>query len=264
MRRHKFRSVWISDIHLGFKGCRADFLLDFLESLECTYLFLVGDIIDVLNMKNGFYWPREHNEVMRNILVKANGSTKVVFVPGNHDEIFRAYDGMTLGSVEIHKEYVHKLVDGRKLLMLHGDEFDEVIKHSKALARVGHHAYGVLLYLNRTVNWFRRKLGFPYWSLAAYLKFKVKNAVKFISNFETAVTRMAASRRVDGVVCGHIHRAEMTHIDGVLYCNCGDWVESHTALVEHRDGSLQILHLSEQARTVAWLPRKETATARVA
>jgi UDP-2,3-diacylglucosamine pyrophosphatase LpxH len=250
MQPLKCRSIWISDVHLGFKGCRADFLLDFLHSTECEYLFLVGDIIDVWNMKKGVYWPQEHNNVVRSILGKAKHDTKVIFIPGNHDEVFREYDGMTFGNVMIRNEYVHTTADGKRLLMLHGDEFDSVVKYSKLLAMLGNTAYDWLLYWNRIFNQFRRACGFPYWSLAAYLKQKVKNAVKFISDFEQAVVHEAKKRNVDGLVCGHIHHAEITAFDDVLYCNCGDWVESHTALVEGFDGNLQLMHWSERKHTV--------------
>lgn len=253
LRPLKFRAVWISDVHLGSKGCRADYLLDFLHATECEYLFLVGDIIDVWNMKNGLYWPQTHNNVVRTILGKCKRGTKVVFVPGNHDEVFRDYDGTTFGNVTIRKEFIHTTADGRRLLLLHGDEFDGVVRCSKLLAVLGHYAYEWLLHSNRLLNYVRRRLGFPYWSLANFLKQKVKNAVKFISDFEEAITHAAAKRGVDGLVCGHIHRAEISRINGVLYCNCGDWVESHTALVEHHDGSLHLMHWSERRQTVKQL-----------
>lgn len=250
MQPVKCRSIWISDVHLGFRGCRADFLLDFLHSTECEYLYLVGDIIDVWNMKKSIFWPQEHNNVVRSILGKAKHDTRVIFVPGNHDEIFRAYDGMTLGNVKIQKEAIHTTAAGKRLLILHGDEFDGVVKYSKFLAMLGNHAYDWLLYLNRVVNRVRRWAGFPYWSLAAYMKHKVKNAVKFISDFEHAVVHEAKKRNVDGMVCGHIHHAEISNIGDLLYCNCGDWVESHSALIENFDGSLHLLHWSERKTLV--------------
>ncbi|HKJ10472.1 MAG TPA: UDP-2,3-diacylglucosamine diphosphatase [Gammaproteobacteria bacterium] len=250
MRPLRYRAIWVSDVHLGYRGCRADFLLDFLHATECEYLYLVGDIVDVWNMKRGLYWPQEHNNVLRTVLGKAKHGTKVVYIPGNHDEIMREYDGMVFGNVEIRTEATHVTADGRRLLMLHGDEFDSVVKCSRLVALLGTRAYDALLRVNHWVNLVRRRFGFPYWSLAAYLKHKVKNAVKYISNFEYAIAHEARRRGVDGLVCGHIHRAEMTTIDGVLYCNDGDWVESCTALVERHDGELQILRWAEERELV--------------
>ena len=250
MRPLRVRSVWISDVHLGTKGCRADFLLDFLRSTETEYLYLVGDIIDVWNMKNGIYWPQKHNDVIRTILGKAKHDTEVVYVPGNHDELFRDYVGITFGNVKISKEAIHVTADGRRLLVLHGDEFDSVVKCSRFLAMLGSRAYDFLLWLNRYVNYARRKLGFPYWSLAAYLKHRVKNAVNYISDFLRAVAHEVHKHKVDGLVCGHIHRAEITHINDVVYCNDGDWVESCTALIERFDGTLQLIHWGDQKETL--------------
>ena len=241
----KVRSVWISDIHLGFRGCSAELLLDFLHHTECQYLYLVGDIIDVWEMKKRMFWPQEHNNVIRTLLGKAKHNTKVVFIPGNHDEVFRDYDGMVFGNVEIRHEAIHTTADNRKLLILHGDEFDSVVKISPMLAKIGSRLYEFLLRANRYVNLIRRKLGFSYWSLAAFLKHKVKNAVQYISNFEEAVAHEAARQGVNGVVCGHIHRAEITQLHGIDYYNCGDWVESCTALVEHPDGQMEILTWTE-------------------
>ncbi len=250
IRPLRFRSIWISDVHLGTKGCRADFLLNFLNSTECEYLYLVGDIVDVWQMKSGVYWPQEHNEVIRKILGKARNGTKVVYVPGNHDELLRDFDGMEFGDILIRSRYTHETADGKKLLLLHGDEFDSVVQCSRFLALLGSHAYDWLLQANRLVNYVRRRFGFRYWSLAAYLKHKVKNAVNFISDFEKAVAFEARKRDVDGLVCGHIHHAEITHINGVLYCNCGDWVESCTALTERHDGALQLIHWADEKHTL--------------
>jgi UDP-2,3-diacylglucosamine pyrophosphatase LpxH len=243
--------VWLSDIHLGNRGCKADFLLHFLHSVECENLFLVGDIIDMWSMRRkGFYWPQKHNNVVRSILGKSKHGTRVIYIPGNHDEDFREFDGTVFGNVEIHNRYIHMTADNKRLLMLHGDEFDSVIRCSKLVGYLGDTAYDFLLYLNRWLNVFRRKLGFPYWSISAYLKHKVKNAVNVISKFEQAVAYEARRSNVDGLVCGHIHHAEIRNIDGVLYCNDGDWVESCTAMVEHEDGKLEILHWSDEVRSV--------------
>ncbi|MFA9461711.1 UDP-2,3-diacylglucosamine diphosphatase [Thiohalorhabdus sp. Cl-TMA] len=245
-----YRTIWISDVHLGFKGCQAEFLLDFLQSTTCDQLFLVGDIIDFWKMKSGIHWPQSHNDVVREVLGKAKRDTQVTLVPGNHDELLRDFDETELGNVHIRRQAVHTTDDGRRLLIMHGDEFDSVVQCSKLVALLGAHVYDTLIRLNRYVNWVRRKFGFPYWSLANYLKHKVKNAVNYISNFEHAIAHEARKQGADGLVCGHIHRAEITPINGVLYCNCGDWVESCTALVEGDGGDLQILHWGDEKQAL--------------
>lgn len=237
----RFRSIFISDVHLGFQGCRAEALLDFLRSTETEHLYLIGDIVDVWHMRKGVYWPQAHNNVIRTLLGKAKHDSQVVFIPGNHDEVFREYCGMDFGNVSIERNAIHETADGRRLLLLHGDEFDSVVRSSPWLAVIGHHAYDLLLKLNGTINLFRRLFGRPYWSLAGFLKQRVKTAVNFISSFEDAVIHEARKHDVQGVVCGHIHRAEMRQMGEVLYCNDGDWVESLTALVEHDDGRLELI-----------------------
>ncbi|MDE2306026.1 MAG: UDP-2,3-diacylglucosamine diphosphatase [Gammaproteobacteria bacterium] len=237
----RVRSVFISDVHLGFKGCSADLLLEFLHSVEMDYLFLVGDIIDVWSMKKTMFWPQEHNNVVRTILGKAKRGTRVIYVPGNHDEVFREFDGAVFGNLEIHREYLHTAADGRRMLLLHGDEFDSVVKCSPWLAKLGSDIYDLLLALNPYINWVRRKLNRPHWSLAAYLKHKAKTAVQYIGSFEDAVAQAARKRGVDTVVCGHIHHAEIRQIDGVTYCNDGDWVESCSSLVEDMNGALRLI-----------------------
>jgi UDP-2,3-diacylglucosamine pyrophosphatase LpxH len=246
----RLRSVFISDVHLGFKGCRAEFLLDFLRRVECEQIYLVGDIIDLWSLRRAFYWPQAHNDVIRTILGKAKHGTRVVYVPGNHDRVFRDHDGLTLGNVEICLEAIHETADGRRFLVLHGDEFDSIVRASPLLESVGNHAYAAALRLNRYVNAVRQRLGYRYWSLAAFLKHKVKNAVKYIANFERALAVEARRRGVDGVICGHIHRAEITEIDGILYCNDGDWVESCTTLVEDFAGRLSLLRWTETAEVL--------------
>ena len=235
------RSVWISDIHLGFKGCQADKLLDFLHSVETDYLFLVGDIIDFWSIKKSPYWPQSHTNVIRSILGKAKHNTKVIYIPGNHDEPLRDCVGQVFGNLEIHRDYLHTTADGKKLFILHGDEFEVIVKHSRLLAKLGSWAYEKLLSLNHVVNRFRNLFNLSYWSLAAFLKHKVKNAVSYIGSFEEALAHFAREQGVDGVVCGHIHHAEIREIEGVLYCNDGDWVESCTALFEHEDGRLELI-----------------------
>ena len=243
--RH-YRTVWISDVHLGFRGCRADFLLDFLHRVTCDRLYLVGDIVDFWEMRRGLYWPQAHNNVVRTLLGKAKHGTEVIYVPGNHDELLREHDGLQMGNLAIRGRVVHTTADGRRLLVMHGDEFDSVVQCSRLLALAGSRAYALLLRANRLVNFVRPKLGLPYWSLAGHLKHKVKNAISFISNFESAVAMAARRHGVDGVVCGHIHRAEISTMGEVLYLNCGDWVESCTALVEREDGGIELLHWSDQ------------------
>jgi UDP-2,3-diacylglucosamine pyrophosphatase LpxH len=239
------RTVWISDVHLGFRGCSAELLLEFLRRIECERLYLVGDIIDIWSMKRRPYWPQSHNNVVRTILGLAKHGTQVVFVPGNHDELLRDYAGMRFGNIAIEHEAVHRGADGRRYLVLHGDKFDSVVRCSKLIALVGSSLYGLLLALNVWVNRVRRTVGWPYWSLSAFVKYRVKNAVQYICNFEEAVLFEARRRGVDGVICGHIHHAEVRQTQGITYCNCGDWVESCTALVEGQDGRIEILRWAE-------------------
>ncbi len=250
------RTVWISDLHLGTPGCQADALLDFLRTVECETLYLVGDIIDGWQLRRSWYWPQSHNDVVQKLLRKARKGTKVIFVPGNHDEFARKYLGHNFGGVDVVKEHIHHLADGRMLWVTHGDHFDGVVQCAKWLAYLGDSAYEFTLRMNRHLNSLRARLGLPYWSLSRYLKLKVKRAVSYLGDFEAAVAREARSRGVHGVVCGHIHHAEMRIVDGVLYCNDGDWVESLTALVEHPDGQLEIIEWSERAAAEAQAPRK--------
>jgi len=246
----RFRSIWISDVHFGTRACKAEFLLDFLERADCERLYLVGDMIDFWNLKSGWYWPATHSKALQKIMEMAAHGVEVIYVPGNHDELFRDYTGSVFGGVQIAPRVIHETADGRRFLVIHGDEFDSVVKHSKWLAVLGSGMYDFLLYANRWVNFVRRRLGFAYWSLAAYLKHKVKNAVNYISNFEQALAHEAQRHRVDGVICGHIHKAALEYVRDVLYVNDGDWVESCTALVERHDGSLAVLHWADECR---WL-----------
>ncbi len=246
--RLKFRTVWISDIHLGTAGCNADLLVDFLKSIECETLYLVGDIIDGWRLKRGWYWPPRHNDVIRCFLKMAKKGTRVVYVPGNHDEVFRDYTGMHFGGVELASEAIHVTADGRRILVVHGDAFDGVVLYARWLAFLGDHAYSLLLKANRVFNLARRRFGLPYWSLSAYLKKRVKNAVSYVCSFEEAVAHAALEAGVDGVVCGHIHSAEIRQFGDITYYNDGDWVESCTALVEHADGGMDILDWAERTR----------------
>jgi len=245
------RTVWISDLHLGTPGCRAEALLDFLKHVECETLFLVGDIIDGWQLRRTWYWPQAHNDVVQKLLRKARKGTRVIFVPGNHDEFARRYVEHSFGGIEVAEDWLHVTADGRRLWITHGDLFDGVIQCAKWLAHLGDTLYEFTLRLNRHLNSLRARMGLPYWSLSRYLKRRVKRAVSYVTDFEVAVAREARRRGADGVVCGHIHHAEIRRIDGVLYCNDGDWVESLTALVEHADGRLEIVDWSQETPAVA-------------
>lgn len=238
---YRFRTIWISDIHLGTPGCQAHYLLDFLRTHKAHTLYLVGDILDAWQLKKSWYWPQTHNDVVQKLLRSARKGTKVVYVPGNHDEVMRQFIGLTLGDIAIAEETIHTTADGKRLWIVHGDLFDSVMQHARWLARLGDSMYTILLKVNRWLNAIRRRLGLPYWSMSQYLKHKVKNAVNFISDFEHVMTEEARRRGCDGVVCGHIHKAEMREISGILYCNDGDWVESLTALAEEFDGTLHLI-----------------------
>lgn len=238
--RYWVRSIFISDIHLGSRSCNATALLSFLREVHSEQIYLVGDIIDLWSLKKSFYWPQEHNNVLRTLLGKAKHGTRVIYVPGNHDEAFRDFAGSVFGNLVIERDCIHTTALGARLLVLHGDEFDSAVQYSPWLAALGSHAYDFSIDMNRHFNRIRRLLGYDYWSLASYLKQRVKNAVRYISSFEQAVAHEVRRRGVDGVVCGHIHRAEIREIDGMLYCNDGDWVESCTALIEDRNGRLSI------------------------
>ena len=236
-----YRTVFISDIHLGTRGCQAELLLDFLRHITCEHLYLVGDIVDGWRMKGGWYWPQSHNDVVQKILRLARKGAAVTYIPGNHDDRVRDFCGVHFGGVVVSRDAIHQTADGRRFLVLHGDEFDAAVRMAPWLALAGDLAYRFALRLNTVLNRFRRRFGLGYWSLAAYLKSKVKNALQFIDNFEQALATEARRRGVDGVICGHIHKVQMRVIDGVTYINDGDWVESCTAVVEHFDGRLEIL-----------------------
>jgi UDP-2,3-diacylglucosamine pyrophosphatase LpxH len=237
-----YRAIWISDVHLGTPGCQAKFLLDFLKHNESDTLYLVGDIIDGWRLRKSVYWPQSHNDVVQKILRKARKGTEVVYVPGNHDESIRQFLGLSFGDIKVVPEAIHTTADGRKLWITHGDLFDGVMQYAKWLAYVGDTLYSLILYFNRYLNMLRVRLGLQYWSLSQFLKHQVKNAVSYIADFEIIMAREARLRGCQGVVCGHIHKAEIRMIDNLLYCNDGDWVESLTALVETQSGELKIIH----------------------
>ena len=241
----RYRAIWISDIHLGTRGCKAEFLLDFLRCNDARTIYLVGDIVDGWRLRKSWYWPQTHNDIVQKLLRKVRHGTRVVYVPGNHDEWLRDYSLLQFGGVEVLEEAVHVTADGRRLLIIHGDHYDLIVKNARWLALLGDGAYTLALWVNHHFNKMRRAFGYDYWSLSAFLKLKVKNAVQYIGSFADALADEARRRDFDGVVCGHIHHAEIRDLGGVLYCNDGDWVESCTALVEHFDGRLAIIRWAE-------------------
>ncbi|MBI1273377.1 MAG: UDP-2,3-diacylglucosamine diphosphatase [Alphaproteobacteria bacterium] len=255
----RYRTIWISDIHLGTRGCQAETLLDFLKHTESDYLYLVGDVVDGWQLRKRWYWPQAHNDVIQKVMRRARKGAQVVFLPGNHDEMARDYLGLNFGGVQVKDSIIHTTADGKRLYILHGDQFDAVMGCAKWLAHLGDAAYTLALGINTVFNYVRRKLGFSYWSLSAYLKHKVKNAVEHIGAFETFIAEEARRQNVDGVVCGHIHHAEMRMIGKVLYCNDGDWVESCTAMVEHMDGRLEIIHWTKQRDALLQMAPSERA-----
>lgn len=246
----QYRAVFISDLHLGTPGCQSDALLQFLKAHPSEHLYLVGDIVDGWQLRRRWFWPQSHNDVIQKLLRRARKGCRVVYVPGNHDEFAREFVQHHFGGIEVMAEAVHVTADGRSLWVIHGDQFDGVIQCARWLAYLGDNLYEFSLRINRQLNRWRTHLGLPYWSLSAYLKHKVKHALNYVLQFESAVAAEARRRGHQGVVCGHIHRPEMREIDGVLYCNDGDWVESLSALVEHVDGRLEIVY---------WSPTKSTA-----
>jgi UDP-2,3-diacylglucosamine pyrophosphatase LpxH len=251
--RLSMRTVWLSDIHLGSKDCRAQYLLDFLQRVECETLYLLGDIVDFWALRRQFIWPAAHYEVLRMLMHKAKHGTRVIYVPGNHDEVMREFIGNQFGPVTILRETSHVTADGRQLLLFHGDALDAHVQLDFISRHIGDAAYDFLMWLHRWVNRGRRLCGLPYWSLANYVKTRVKNARAAIAAFEHAAVQEAKRRGLDGVVCGHIHHPEIALRDGVLYCNDGDWVESCTALVENHSGMLEILHWSDFYQSVKQL-----------
>ena len=238
----RVRSIFLSDIHLGTRACQAEALLEFLKAYEAEHLYLVGDIVDFWAMSRGVCWTAAQNTVVQKLLKRARHGERVVFVPGNHDEAIREHAGLDFGNIHVASEYLHTAADGRRYLLLHGDEFDQVTQYHRWLALLGDRAYELLVRINLALSWMRRTLGIAgYWSLAGYAKRKVKTAVSFIFDFEASVARHARERGVDGVICGHIHAAAIKPLDGIAYLNCGDWVDSCTAIVEHFDGRMELI-----------------------
>jgi len=238
----KVRAIFISDVHLGTRGCQADRLLDFLRHYECDYLYLVGDIVDFWAMKRSIHWSSAQNTVIQKVLRRARKGCQVIFVPGNHDEALREYDGIAFGDIQLMNEVEHTTADGRRFMILHGDEFDQVTRYHKWVAVLGDVSYNTLVWINTYLSRVRRRLGRPgYWSLAGYAKRKVKSAVSFIFDFEESVVHAVRERGVDGVICGHIHAAAIKDIGGITYINCGDWVDSCTGIIEYMDGQLELV-----------------------
>jgi UDP-2,3-diacylglucosamine pyrophosphatase LpxH len=251
-----FRAIWISDTHLGTPACRADALLEFLRRTDSEYLYLVGDIVDGWQLKQRWFWHSSHNDVIQKLLRKARKGCKVIYVPGNHDEAARDFLGHAFGEIAIQDEAVHTTANGTRLLVIHGDFFDAVVQLAPWIASLIDSMYSFLLNINRHFNALRARLGFPHWSLAKFVNCNVKNAVAYITAFEEALAREARRRGFDGVVCGHIHKAELRLIDGILYCNDGDWVDSLTALVETSAGTLRLLHWDELQDEASGAPDK--------
>jgi len=247
----KVRSIFLSDIHLGTRACQAQCLLEFLREYDSEYLFLVGDIVDFWAMKRGVYWSTRHNTVVQKILKRARHDTRVVFIPGNHDEALREHVGVSFGHIQLLHDHVHTAADGRRYLLTHGDDFDQVTKYHRWAAVLGDKAYAFAVRLNAMVSWVRRRLGIAgYWSLAGYAKRKVKSAVSFIFDFEESVARYVKERGVEGVICGHIHAAAIKEVGGIRYINCGDWVDSCTAILEYQDGHMELLEWGVGPRQV--------------
>jgi len=250
------RTIWISDLHLGTRHCDAEGVLEFLRSHDCKRLYLVGDIVDLWHLRRNRHWPQTHSDVIQKLLRKARKGTEVIWIPGNHDEFCAHFAGL-YGSIAIKAHDIHPTADGRRLLVLHGHEFDAIISRARWLAHLGDWGYLALLKMNTPLNWIRNAFGLGYWSLSAYVKSRVKEAVSFIGRFQEAVTHYARRHRVDGIVCGHIHTPAAMLVSGLEYYNCGDWVESSSALVEHHDGRMELIHWRQ--RRELFVPELELA-----
>jgi UDP-2,3-diacylglucosamine pyrophosphatase LpxH len=246
----RFRRLFISDVHLGAKGCQAERLLDFLRDHDADVVYLVGDIVDGWALKSGWYWPQSHNDVVQKVLRQARKGARVIYVPGNHDEFLRDYCGTHFGGIEVVEHAIHVTAGGQRLLVIHGDIFDLIVTQARWLALLGDRAYDLAITANRIFNAVRLRLGFPYWSLSQWAKLKVKEAVNFIGEFEKTLVAEARRHDVDGVVCGHIHHAALHDDFGIRYINCGDWVESCTAVAEHHDGRFEIINWTNAAITL--------------
>ncbi|CAM5622871.1 UDP-2,3-diacylglucosamine diphosphatase [Mesorhizobium sp. UC22_110] len=237
-----FRSIFISDVHLGSKAAKAEFLIDFLRHHDADTIFLVGDIVDGWRLRRSWHWPQAHNDVVQKLLRKARKGSSITYIAGNHDEFARQFQGVHFGGIVVADRAIHETADGRRMLVIHGDQFDTVVHNARWLAYFGDYAYDAAMLINRGVSRFRKVFGMPYWSFSSWAKVKVKKAVNFIGSFQNVLTEEARRSEVDGVICGHIHHAAIETVDSVQYINTGDWVESCTAVVEHFDGRFEILH----------------------
>nr|WP_193757777.1 UDP-2,3-diacylglucosamine diphosphatase [Pseudovibrio sp. W64] len=255
--------MFLSDVHLGTRGCQADLLLDFLKQNDADTVYLVGDIIDGWRLKRSWYWPQLHNDVVQKLLRKGRKGARIVYIPGNHDEFLRDFFGIHFGGVEVVDQVIHEGANGKRYLVIHGDQFDVVVRHAKWLAFFGDWAYVSALNLNTVLNYCRRKLGLTYWSLSAWAKLKVKNAVNFIGKFEETLVSEAQRQKVDGVICGHIHHAADHETNGIHYINTGDWVESCTAVAENFDGTFEVIHWGDGKQGESE-PTSESSDGRVA
>jgi UDP-2,3-diacylglucosamine pyrophosphatase LpxH len=245
-----YPAVWISDVHLGYKDCQAQYLLDFLNAIECDVLYLVGDIVDLWSMKRQFFWHPSHYDVLALIQQKVKDGTRVIYIPGNHDETFRQYADESLFGIEVHQQYIHTTKANKRFLLLHGDDFDSATRYNKLISIAGDAGYDLLLFLNRWTNRIRRLFGGHYWSLASWIKARVHKAREAIDAFEKAAIHEAKKQGVDGIICGHIHHPAVKVVDGILYCNDGDWIENCTALVENDCGRIELLHWSETQKVI--------------
>jgi UDP-2,3-diacylglucosamine pyrophosphatase LpxH len=257
-----YRSLFLSDVHLGSRGCQAERLLDFLKHHDAATIYLVGDIVDGWQLKSNWYWPQSHNDVVQKLLRKGRKGARIVYTPGNHDEFLRGYYGTHFGGIEVVEKAIHHGADGRRYLVVHGDAFDLVVIQARWVALLGDKAYDLAIVLNRLFNAVRRRLGFRYWSLSQWAKLKVKNAVNFIGAFERTLAKDASRHGADGVICGHIHHAVIGEHFGTRYLNCGDWVESCTAVAEHFDGRFEIITWAEPTRLPShpgWMPEPQAA-----
>lgn len=244
----QYRALFLSDIHLGTSGCQAEMLLSFLHEVDAEYIYLVGDIFDGWRLQKGWYWPQDHNNVVQKLLKMAKNGSKVIYIPGNHDEVMRNYLGTHFGGIEVRDRDIYTAVDGRKFLVIHGDQFDMVVMNAKWLAHLGDWAYATILKVNTFVNRVRRLWGGQYWSLSRWAKNQVKSAVNFIGDYEKVLTSEAKKANVDGIICGHIHHPALQEIDDITYINTGDWVESCTAVIESYDGAIELIEWSKTVR----------------
>ena len=235
------RALFISDVHLGSRACKAEQLLDFLRHHDADTIYLVGDIVDGWQLRSGWHWPQAHNDVIQKLLRKARKGTRLIYVPGNHDEFLRDYFGTHFGGVVVTEQATHVAADGRRYVVMHGDQFDGRIKRARRFAAFGDHVRMLLQAANTVVNVVRHGLSLPRWSLSQWAKYKVKDVLNYVQSFEEALAAEATRRQAEGVICGHVHQASIRDFPAARYINCGDWVESCSAAVEHFDGRLEIV-----------------------